>query len=198
MTNQAPIGRPRSFNADDALRQAMGAFWEGGYTGTSYADLERVTKLRRQSLIYAFGDKQAIFRKALALYAADRVDEIVALLRRDGSPMANIRAVFDSWLSDVEGPRRNGCLMVNTAGELGRDDPAAATIIAKATDRLRGAIADAFGRAKALGEIDADQDPLALASLAVAAGDGALLHARVSGDASDAVRAFGALMRLLR
>jgi len=198
MTTHATQGRPRSFDTDDALRAAMATFRSGGFVGTSYDDLEKATKLRRQSLIYAFGDKRAMFRKALALYAKERVDEIVGILERDGPPLANVEAVFDAWLGDVAGRAPNGCLMVNTAGELGRSDPDVAAAIAGATGRLRTAFEAAFERARASGDLEASHDPRDLAALAVAAGDGALLHARTSGDAADAVRAFRALVRLLR
>lgn len=175
----------------------MEAFWAGGFTGTSYDDLEQATQLRRQSLIYAFGDKKQLFQKALSLYAKGRVDEIVGILGRDGSPLDNIKAVFDAWLSDVDRGQRKGCFMVNTAGELGRSDPEVAAAISRASDRLRRAFTVAFARAQDLGEVADKHDPENLACLAVAAGDGALLHARASGDADDAVRAFKGFVDLL-
>lgn len=175
----------------------METFWAGGFSGTSYDDLEQATQLRRQSLIYAFGDKRQLFQKALSVYAKGRVDEIVGILGRDGSPVASIRAVFNAWLTDVDRGKRKGCFMVNTAGELGRTDPEVAAAISRASDRLRRAFTIAFARAQDLGEIDRKHDPKNLACLAVAAGDGALLHARASGDANDAVRAFKSFVDLL-
>lgn len=198
MTQNSSSGRPRSFDADQALRAAMCAFWASGYNATSYDDLERATKLRRQSLRYAFGDKRSLFRKALALYATERVDQVVALLERSGSPLRNIEAVFASWVEDAENHEQNGCLMVNTSGELGREDPDIAISIVRATDRLKRAFSKAFEEALELGEMRPDLDPHDLASLAVAAGDGALLHARASGDASDVARSLSALMNHLR
>lgn len=197
MKKNTTQGRPRSFDEQAALTAAMEAFWVGGFTGTSYDDLEEATQLRRQSLIYAFGDKKQLFQKALTLYAKGRVDEIVGILRQDGSPIANVEAVFDAWLSDVDRGQRKGCFMVNSAGELGRSDPDVAAAISRASDRLRRAFTVAFARAQDLGEIDRRHDPENLACLAVAAGDGALLHARASGDADDAMRAFKALIDVL-
>lgn len=197
-TSSTGVGRPRSFDEHAALTAAMEAFWASGFTRTSYQQIEDATKLRRQSLIYAFGDKRELFRKALALYAKERVDEIVGILRGPGSPIANIEAVFASWLTDVDHGARRGCLMVNTAGELGRTDPVAAGAIATATDRLRRAFSVAFTKAQQAGEIGEAHDPEDLACLAVAAGDGALLHARASGDDGDAVRAFAGLIKLLQ
>jgi TetR/AcrR family transcriptional regulator, transcriptional repressor for nem operon len=196
-STQSP-GRPRSFDADKALRAAMEAFWASGYTATSYDELETATQLRRQSLIYAFGDKRSLFLKAMSLYTRERVDEIIALLERDASPLANVEAVLSSWLEDIRDGHVRGCLMVNTSGELGRSEPQVADIIASATRRLRQAFALAFKTSQAIGELDARHDAEDLATLAVAAGDGALLHARIAGEPADAVRAFKAFVRLLQ
>lgn len=175
----------------------MKAFWTSGYARTSYDDLEKATRLRRQSLIYAFGDKRSMFQKALTLYSRERVDEIVGLLEQDGSSLANIEAVFASWLEDVKEGAKNGCFLVNTSGELGRSEPEIAKEISLSTDRLRIAFTRAFARAIEDGELRDGLEPAALASLAVAAGDGALLHARASGDAADAARVFAAFIGLL-
>ncbi|MGF1649837.1 MAG: TetR/AcrR family transcriptional regulator [Hyphomicrobiaceae bacterium] len=191
-------GRPRSFDARTALRSAMRVFWANGFNATSYDALERATALRRQSLIYAFGDKRSMFCSALDLYAQDRIAEVISMLETPGSPLDNVRAVFASWLRDAQNPAHRGCLIVNTAGEFGRSDPVVADAIAHATDRLRAAFGRAFERAIEAGELGPDHDPHALAELAIVAGDGALLHARVSARSDHAARAIGAFLKLLR
>lgn len=190
-------GRPRSFDETEALANAMEAFWAAGYGATTYADLEAATGLRRQSLIYAFGDKQAMFEKALALYAQRRVEESVRRLDAAGAPLENVRAVFEGWRRDAENDRRRGCLMVNTAGEFGAREPAIAARYAAASERLVRAFERCFARARAEGALRSDADPKSLARLAVAAGDGALLQARALSDARQATEAFEAFLSLL-
>lgn len=58
-------GRPREFDREAALAKAMEMFWEQGFSKTIYAILERATGLHRQSLVYAFGDKKALFQAVL-------------------------------------------------------------------------------------------------------------------------------------
>lgn len=196
--NILPPGRPRSFDKGAALQAIVDIFWEKGYSGTSYADLEAATGLRRQSLIYAFGDKQAMFKQAVDHYAAQRVGLIVATLSRPGSPLANIQAAFEVWAEDAAHPSGRACLLVNTAGEVGPYIAAVAQALNQATDRLIAAFEATIEMAQKCDEIDKRLDAKALAALAVAAGDGALLHARSSGNARRAQQSFKALHMLFQ
>src|ERR1700733_4425852 len=62
-------GRPREFNVDKALDKALKVFWRKGYEGTSLPDLTRAMGINRPSLYAAFGNKEALFRKAIDRYA---------------------------------------------------------------------------------------------------------------------------------
>ena len=62
------MGRPRSFDIDRALDRALQVFWRKGYEGTSLSDLTKAVGVNRPSLYAAFGDKKALFRKALDRY----------------------------------------------------------------------------------------------------------------------------------
>ncbi len=62
------IGRPRSFDRDEALEHALIAFWEHGYDATSVALLGERMGITAPSLYSAFGDKRALFLEALDRY----------------------------------------------------------------------------------------------------------------------------------
>src|SRR5213592_3854099 len=62
------VGRPRAFDVDQALDQALKVFWRKGYEGASLPDLERAMGINRPSLYAAFGNKAALFRKAMDRY----------------------------------------------------------------------------------------------------------------------------------
>jgi len=66
-------GRPREFCVDAALAQALRVFWEKGYEGTSLNDLTEAMGITRPSLYAAFGNKDALFRKALDLYETEKL-----------------------------------------------------------------------------------------------------------------------------
>jgi AcrR family transcriptional regulator len=63
-----PSGRPREFDANDALQRALQVFWKKGYVGTSLSDLTEAMGINRPSLYAAFGNKEQLFRRVLELY----------------------------------------------------------------------------------------------------------------------------------
>jgi len=64
-----PRGRPRSFDETVALEKATQVFWSKGYDGVTIDDLVEGMGVGRPSLYAVFGDKRAIFLRALKAYA---------------------------------------------------------------------------------------------------------------------------------
>ena len=64
-----PPGRPRSFDETGALEKATQVFWSKGYDGVTIDDLVAGMGVGRPSLYAIFGDKRAIFMRALKAYA---------------------------------------------------------------------------------------------------------------------------------
>ena len=62
-------GRPRAFDREAALEQAMRLFWVKGYEATSIADLTQTMGIGTPSLYAAFGSKEALYAEALQHYA---------------------------------------------------------------------------------------------------------------------------------
>ena len=67
-----PRGRPRSFDRDQALQQAMEVFWKKGFEATSIADLTEAMGINPPSLYAAFGDKEKLFLEAVERYQSRR------------------------------------------------------------------------------------------------------------------------------
>lgn len=63
-------GRPPAFNHDDALEKAMQTFWTFGYEGTSMGALIEAMDMNKPSIYAAFGNKEALFNKALDKYVS--------------------------------------------------------------------------------------------------------------------------------
>ena len=67
-------GRPREFCVDQALAEALHVFWAKGYDGASMADLTEAMGITKPSLYAAFGNKEALFHKALDLYESEKLE----------------------------------------------------------------------------------------------------------------------------
>ncbi len=195
MEKPAPRGRPRAFDQERVLDRVMRVFWAHGFEATTYRELERATGQRRQSLVYAFGDKRAMFLAALRHYAETRVEDLCTALAAGKTAKAGVLRAFELWLKDARRRQRRGCFMVTIAGEIGAKDPDSAKEIEAARKKLVTAFAAAFRRAAQEGHLRAGMDPDAIAHLAVAAGDGALLHARNAGASTAASIAFDGFLK---
>lgn len=189
-------GRPRSFDTDACLVRAVEVFWATGYAATTYADLERGLGLHRQSLVYAFGDKRSLFVAALGHYADQRVARFERVLA-EGEPLDGVRAAVAGWIEDARRARTPGCFVVSTAGEVGSRDPEISAVLGRTRQRLVDALARRLAAAGAEGSLPGHVDPRGFARLVVAAGDGALLHARAESDPDFAASALTALLDCL-
>ena len=158
------MGRPREFDVDAALDRALQVMWAKGYESASLDDLCDATGLGRSSLYAAFGDKRALYLRALERYeeaAAQRVNDALA---RPVPVRESIAAFLGRLIDDiVAGPGRRGCFIGNCAAELARGDREAAAHVRRSHGRIETAFRDALARAQARGEIEAEADPRALA-----------------------------------
>src|ERR1700722_1596575 len=111
-----PRGRPRSFDETRALEKATQVFWSKGYDGVTIDDLVAGMGVGRPSLYAVFGDKRAIFLRALRAYAERKGARAAkALLSRRclrDSLAAFLRHAVES--ATEKGSAR-GCLLVCVA-----------------------------------------------------------------------------------
>jgi AcrR family transcriptional regulator len=159
----AVIGRPRGFDMDQALNRALEVFWRKGYEGASVSDLTAAMGINPPSLYAAFGNKEALFCKALDRYVETH-DEFLreALARpkaKDG--ITALLAKTAEALTDKSTPP--GCLLVQGIAGAGdhaeriRDQLSARRAANEKTVR------DRLKRAKEEGELPSGADPAALA-----------------------------------
>jgi TetR/AcrR family transcriptional regulator, copper-responsive repressor len=163
-------GRPRGFQPETALNQAMDVFWKGGLAATSLDDLSAATGLNRPSLYGAFGDKRALYLQAYSQYRK-HVNEAFAPLFAASEPLREklkriLITALDLYLSGEEGPR--GCFTVLTASSDAIADPEIHGLVAQAIEATDRAFGRLFADARAAGELPADADARGLARMASA------------------------------
>lgn len=125
------MARPREFDEAVVLEAAMLCFWAKGYEATSVRDLAEQMGITSASLYNAFGDKRALYRRALAHFLQCSVHERLSRLRQL-SPYLSLRAFFNEIVErSVTDKQRRGCMLVNSALELAPHDPQFQRIVAK-------------------------------------------------------------------
>ena len=139
----------------------MDAFWAKGFEATSMADLCRCTGLHKGSLYQAFGDKHALFMKALNHYNDTEFREVATVAFQSDSPLENIRAAVNKICSDAGDEK--GCLMINSLVELApHDEDVKKALLGFAEQRMR-VMTDMIAKAQELGEISIKTEPPKLA-----------------------------------
>lgn len=140
------MARQREFDEDKVLDALRDVFWEHGYEGTSYSNIMEATGLQKGSLYAAFGDKRALYQKAIARYDAQIVSAAVKMLRNEAlSPKARIESLMNGPVEAAgtdEG--RRGCLLCNAAVDQAPTDKATESSVMESMNRLKDAIAFAI------------------------------------------------------
>lgn len=159
----ASIGRPRAFDADQALDRALDVFWRKGYEGATLCDLTGAMGINPPSLYAAFGNKEGLFRKAL-----DRYWRLRTALWEEALAAPTARRVTErllhgtaKFLSDPCHPK--GCLAVHGALVSGEETDCIRRELEKRRATSQAAIRERLKRAKREGDLPADADPAALA-----------------------------------
>ncbi len=117
------MARPREFDPETALDRIQRAFWEKGYHGTSMQDLEKITELKKQSLYREFGNKDAMYARALKLYHERDITRLAQVICEASDAKQRFADLFEAVLAPVRKGDRSGCFLCNSAIEHAHDDP---------------------------------------------------------------------------
>ena len=177
MEPKRTAGRPRSFDADQALDRAVRVFWRNGYEGTSLPDLTKAMRINRPSLYAAFGNKEDLFRKVV-----DRYDCGPARYTREALERPTAREVVERLLKgavDLQTDPRNpgGCLMVQGALASGKAGETARRELAGRRAAGVAALKRRFHRAIAEGDLPGGADAATLARFVATALHGMAVQA---------------------
>jgi TetR/AcrR family transcriptional repressor of nem operon len=157
------MARPKEFDPDEVLERVMVQFWLRGYEGTSMDDLVRAAGIGRQSLYNEFGDKRALYLKALDRYGASDGAAVLAILAQDGPIREILRRAFDAVLDMAASDRdAKGCMLLNAATNMSAADSEVKKRVCTAQDELERALLSRLKAAQKAGEIAKRHDPVAL------------------------------------
>jgi AcrR family transcriptional regulator len=157
------MGRPREFDAETALDQAMEVFWRHGYEGATIAQLTEAMGINPPSLYACFGNKEGLLKAALDRYTKLRnvwMNEVVAAPTARDVAERMLMGIADKQTDPANPP---GCLLVQGGIACGTGSESVPFELAARRAENEDQLRDRFVRAKAEGDLKPTSDPAALA-----------------------------------
>ena len=151
-----PAGRPRQFDEEQVLDTAIRLFRRDGFDGVGVAAVSREAGIPLQSLYNTFGDKAALYRRAVEHYGQRANDPIISALLDEADPLEALTGFVRGFGRHIGAGAEGGCLFTQVLAasdaERGRGD----CDIARAyTERLRRALRKRATEAGAAGRLPA-------------------------------------------
>ncbi|QDP25570.1 TetR/AcrR family transcriptional regulator [Bradyrhizobium cosmicum] len=157
------MGRPREFDAETALDQAMEVFWRHGYEGATIAELTEAMGINPPSLYACFGNKEGLLKAALDRYTKLRsiwMNEVVAAPTARDVAERMLMGIADRQTDPANPP---GCLLVQGGIACGSGSENVPFELAARRAENEDQLRERFVRAKAEGDLKPTSDPAALA-----------------------------------
>lgn len=162
----AQMGRPRTFDRDEAIRQAMTIFWQYGYESTSLAMLKSNlgNGITAPSFYAAFGSKEALFEEVVECYASTYGQVNDCLWDDTTEPREAVElALRRSAKMQTEPGHPSGCLIALSVNTCSPANDHIRKILAVQRERTRAGFLRCVTRAKEAGRLSADTNVRALA-----------------------------------
>ncbi|NLS21055.1 TetR/AcrR family transcriptional regulator [Rhizobium sp. P40RR-XXII] len=172
------MGRHREFDVEKVLDSALCVFWRKGYEGASYADLTEAAGVERPALYSAFGNKEALFRKALDRYTERYLGYIPEALQLPTSRRVAAHILYNAADLNTRFPTHTGCLGVNGAVAGSDESEAIRQVLIDFRAAAQMQIGERFEKAKVDGDLPETAKPHALAAFVMAVTHGMAVQAK--------------------
>src|ERR1700674_1481775 len=113
LSDNASMGRPKSFGREEVLEKAMPVFWKHGFADTSLQDLERATSVNKSGLYTEFRNKEDLFVACLRHYLESQGKR--GLLTKEPLGWNNVQTFLKN--GPLNKGEQQGCFSVNSMRE---------------------------------------------------------------------------------
>lgn len=167
---KAKRGRPRRYDPEAALDSVLEVFWRAGYSAASLDDICHATGMNRPSVYAAFGDKRALYLRAIERYRSISREQMREAFADDAPLTVILTRVYhralDLYFSGSDTPL--GCFMVGAVINDAVDDAEIRAALADGLRQFDAVFARAVRSAQDKGEIDQSRDAVMLGKFAAA------------------------------
>jgi TetR/AcrR family transcriptional repressor of nem operon len=158
---ETSMPRAKSYDPEAVVQDAMQLFWAEGFETTSIPKLEKHLGINRFSIYDSFESKRNLFVRALDAYTSMLIGDLVEPLETGTGGLSDLEefvARFEHLFVDQKATR--GCLICNTATEIGHRDEEIADRVDAYFARVEAAVFNCLLRARELGEVQGDKRAL--------------------------------------
>jgi AcrR family transcriptional regulator len=181
-----PRGRPREFNEEEALDAATRVFANKGYEAASLSDLTAEMGINRVSMYSTFGNKEALFRKAMERFTQQIGVQLAACL---AAPTARegVEKLLREGVKRVTSPDSSGVCFV-TQGPLTAPEDETRRYVAHKRAEIERVLRRRFDRAIEEGDLPRDVSSGDLARFYLVVIQGLALQAQHGGTMQQLLR----------
>jgi TetR/AcrR family transcriptional regulator, transcriptional repressor for nem operon len=176
------MARPKEFDPKRALAKAMNLFWTLGYENTSLEALLKEMGIARQSLYDTFGDKRALYLKAMAHYRDQTNGEMQKMLNEVPLVRDGFAKLLYGMAAETREQHERGCLLLSANLQRNPKDAVVRDLLRDNQARVEAIFAQALARAQKQGELSSRDEPAALARFFVVTIQGMRAMARLKSD----------------
>ena len=139
--------RKKQYNEQEVIEKAMQLFWLNGYETTSVQMLEKEMGINKFSIYASFGSKDGVFLESIKCYEK-QLNVLIDKLKDSSDGVHSIKEYFREFLLFSKGNKSGkGCLITNTANEIGQDANAKIkTVLRDFLDRVRNVFATVLAK----------------------------------------------------
>ncbi|WP_031238428.1 TetR/AcrR family transcriptional regulator [Asticcacaulis sp. AC466] len=189
-------GRPRAFDPDAVLETVLEMFWMRGFANTSLDDIAAATGVSRPSLSATFGDKEALYLKAMERYRQGISGQLDQVLQCNGSN-DNLRGIinryFDvmirSYTGDVDGESEAGeclgCAFMCTALNEAPRHESIMSVLQGTIEEFDARFERFFVKAQEMGHIGSNQNPKVMSQMITSLTSSLAVRARAGASRDD-------------
>jgi len=152
----ARMARPKEFEREDVLEQAIKVFSNRGFAGASTDAVLEAMRISRQSMYDTFGGKRQLYLEALSRYNDGSIAAIVQSVESAATPLAGVTAALLDFAARPAPDAALGCLGVGSICEFGVSDAEVTQVNEASAHRLAKTFERALAAAQRAGEVDAD------------------------------------------
>ena len=183
-------GRPRAFDPDVVLETVLEMFWMRGFANTSLDDISAATGVSRPSLAATFGDKEALYLKAMERYRngiSDKLDEVLQCTGKDGTLRDIINRYFDIMISSYTGETEEclGCAFMCTALNEAPRHESIMSVLQGTIEEFDSRFERFFTKAQEMGHIGSNQDPKVMSQMITSLTSSLAVRARAGASRTD-------------